>query len=481
MLERTRRAQGDMVRESSVGTATPASGVSFVDLNAVNFGELATAYRWNVRASLYAIQDLFTRDAYCAELVRNAVDFVVGGSDPVDFGVEAINQRFRDWRPLATAPEANVRDLRKFAMVSLFRDGDIIQEKAEARFDTGLRLYPLEPRYVFYNAQGRDRVQAGVEVNADLEPAAYHYYPTAQPIGSLNPTEERDIPADDVIHVFRYEWANQARGLSWLSHSYDPLRALREFDQLIPEGAARAIKTRGFLSVPNKYFTEARVEADDDDEIAAAKKLLREQDKDDFATTKIYPEDIEWVSQMSSGITQGNVITATRMILLERAARGFGLSAYSMSANFGDTGVYASRQAYLLDLKFYKNSQDYLQQFDRAVADWWVDYWREVEPELFAEYTGYTLQSSPFPYADPLRDAQALKILLSLPMTSPQQMMREQGVSVEQMKAEIKEWAAFQKEIRDEFGVEISQPFGGTESSDGEAEDSDFQKVDNMQ
>lgn len=480
MLNTVERNLSDSQAVSKRQVAGTMPQGSFVNLNAVNFGELATAYRWNIRASLYAIQDLFTRDAYCAELVRNAVDFVVGSKNPIKFKDPALQRRFDRWRWSATAPQANAKDLFKFAMTSLIRDGDIMLEKVESKSGVGIRLYPMEPRYIFSSQSYHKDTQAGIRVNEELEPISYHYEPLAQPIGSLNPNESRDIPAEDVIHCFRYEWANQARGLSWLSQSYDPLRALRAFDQLIPEGAERAIKTRGYLAVPNKYFTESRVEEEDADEIALAKRIIMENDIDDFSTTKLYPDDFQWVQQNSSGITQGDVIKATRLILMERAARGLGMSSYSLSGNFSDTGVYASRQAYTLDLKFYQNAQDYELQCAEAVADWWVDYHMEVYPEWFEGYTGYTLNPTPFPYADPLRDSQALKVLSGLGVMPPQLIAQDRGLDYEQVKQWYREQAEFAKELRDEYGFEIGRGVGQF-TDDESMDEEEVDKVDKME
>ena len=489
MLEKIRSWRRPVAEESPIESNTNTAveerqiepgvpGTSFVDLNAVNFGEVAVAYRWNIRAALFAIQDLYERDAYAMELVNSIVDFAVGDGMTVDFEDERLNRAFQNWSWAATAPNADIWELQRFAALTLIRDGDIMFEKSEAEEGIGLRLYPLEARYVFNSSTPRYKTQAGVQVDDDLTPLYIHYEPIAQPIGSLNPNQARSIPAHKVLHTFKFEWANQARGLSWLRRSYDPIRSLKDYDQLIIEGSDRMIRTRGFLEVPNKYFTEEVAEEDDTAETKAARKLLQSVDKDDFRRTKVYPEGVTWHQQASTGITQEGVIRVSRRILVARAARGVGISEYLLSADFADTGVYASRQAYTLDLRFFTSVQKYLKRFMTDVVDEFIAYYQEHMPEWFVSWQGrYTINSSPFPFADPLRDAQALKVLLGMGMTTPQQLMRDRNINVKQNMDEIREWAKFIKENKDDYGVDVSKAFGSvSDDSDDMAEE----KIDKM-
>jgi len=58
-------------------------------------------------------------------------------------------------------------------------------------------------------------VRAGVEVDADGAPRAYHLHP-ARILDFMEPVQTRRIPAADVLHVFRQLEPGQPRGVTWL-------------------------------------------------------------------------------------------------------------------------------------------------------------------------------------------------------------------------------------------------------------------------
>ena len=430
---------------------------SYVDLNTASLGTASVnLYLWNARANIALIQNVCERDPYARGLLRNIVDFSVGRGLQVDFGVDRLNKEFASWQWSATSPNSRIKDLQEFAVIQLVRDGDILLEKDESSGRTpGLKLYPVEGRYVYGNGAN---LQGGVEVDSSLRPVAYLYSPTSHPIGDINPLTARRIPADDVIHVFKVEHSNQVRGLSWLRSSINPLQSLREFDNLIILGAEKAVTNQGFLKFPTEWFTEGRQEEEADDEADAVKRMMERNLKIPKSGTKIYPEKAVWESQPSSGISDTEMINQIHTALMRRVVKGVGLSVYALTSDYGKTGVVNARQAYMADIKFYEEVQDYLNTFMHVVTDWWIDYWMDIRPDWFVGYESYEVSMPPFPFSDPLREANALERLNRMGAITPQQIIKSRGGSVKQTVQELREWAEYLAEIENDTGVNPLNP-----------------------
>ena len=430
---------------------------SYVDLNAFSLGSSSVnLYLWNTRANLSLIQNICERDSYASGLLRNIVGFSVGKGLQVDFGVDRLNKEFSGWRWSATSPTAKMKDLQEFAVRQLVRDGDILLEKDEsAGKSPGLKLYPVECRYVYGNGAN---LQGGVEVDNALRPVAYLYSPTSHPIGDINPLTSRRILADDVIHVFKIEHSNQVRGLSWLRTAVNPLQSLREFDNLVILGADKAVNNQGFLTFPSEWFTEARQEEEADDEVAAVRAMMERNVKIPRTGTKIYPQQASWVSTHSAGITDTEMIYQIYTFLMRRVVKAVGLSVYALTSDYGKTGVVNARQAYIADIKFYEEVQDYLHTFMCEVVDWWIDYWMDIRPDWFVGYKSYEISTPPFPFSDPLREANALERLNRIGAITPQQIIKGRGGSVQQTMQELREWAEMLAEIEKDTGVNPLNP-----------------------
>ena len=430
--------------------------------------------RWqSTRQDAYQAQLLYESDSYASELVQNAVKFAIGGGLVMNYDNEYVQPRWDRWSWNISSRLSRPPEMQALATTSLIRDGDIL---GHTRPDQGGVAPPvldiLEARYIGGIGSGQRSSQAGVKLDSQGRPVAYLYRPG---LGSWDGgvaggadllRDQTEIPADQVIHAFRLEYAHQVRGLSWIRRAIWPLLALRAFDVILERAAELAILDRGYWTIAMDLLedlTDTVDELDDDEEDGTAtadtraaliKEFLTRTDWDNVDKQKRLPDGMEWHEQKSAGITDSNMIESWRTQLIDRAVSGMGVSKQAVTDPASRTFP-ITRVDLMKDYRFYQLVQSYVIPWTEAVVDWWAEEMGKIDPAFAAEYGGVTITPPPFPYLDMLKDAQGLRALNDLGVISPQSIIRDRGHRPEDVQAEIMEWNKWRAEVIEETGLDI--------------------------
>jgi lambda family phage portal protein len=158
-------------------------------------------------------------------------------------GNAAIESEWKDWTRRGICEVTGKHswiDCQKLVVDSLIRDGEIlihfIRSKGANKF--GFQLQFLEADFLDeeYNKDlpNGSRIVMGVEISKTGRPLAYHIYP-----GSKHPYDEGQfgqavrtrIPADDILHLYHPERAQQTRGVPVFSNVASKMHMLDAYEE----------------------------------------------------------------------------------------------------------------------------------------------------------------------------------------------------------------------------------------------------------
>ena len=429
--------------------------------------------RWqSTRQDAYQAQLLYESDSYAGELVQNVVKFAIGDGLVVNFNNELIQAFWDRWPWNISSGLSRPPEMQALATTMLIRDGDIFgRKRPDADGEASPVLDFLEARYIGGIGNGGGSSQAGVKLDKQGRPVAYLYRPR---LGSWDGgvggganllRDQTEIPADEVIHAFRLEYAQQVRGLSWIRRAIWPLLALRAFDVILERAAELAILDRGYWTIAMDLLedmTDTVDELDEDEEAGTAtadtraaliKEFLTRTDWDNIDKQKRLPEGMKWQPQPSAGITDSRMIESMRTQWVERATAGLGVSKQAVTDPSSRTFP-ITRVDLMKDYKFYTLVQSYVIPFTQAVVDWWAEEMSLINDAFAAEYDGVSIIAAPFPYLDMLKDAQGLRALHDLGVISSQAIIRTRGRRPEDVQAEIMEDTKWRASVIEATGLD---------------------------
>lgn len=277
---------------------------------------------------------------------------------------------------------------------------------------------------------GGGYIVAGIEFSALGERVAYHIRP-ARPT-DLFPTarEAIRVPAEDVLHIFRPLGPGQVRGVSQLASI---LLTVNEFDQLqdaLLVGAKVAAMHTGFVTDVNNLGGAGEGFSDAD----ALGDISLEP-----GTMRVLPGGLDVKFNTPEQAKDG--ISFAKLTLGQIAA-GLGVPQHLVDGDL--TGAnYSSLRAGLLPFRakveqfvYHTLVPQFLDPvFRRVVTDEYLAGRLEL-PELAPALRAEWLAPRPM-QVDPAKDAQAVRELLSIGLTSRRQAVASLGWNVDRLDAEI--------------------------------------------
>jgi lambda family phage portal protein len=189
---------------------------------------------------------------------------------------ETIEAIWREWGQPENATvtgQMSLRELSQLLWDYLFRDGEYLVRKVRRRsLANGFALQVLEPDALNETRNGRldtgNIVKMGVEFNAERRPVAYYIRkpsPDLEVYGMATyGTDDDRVPADQILHGFFREYANQTRGIPQLMSVLFELKMLGEFDKAALIASRAGAAKMGFIIDENNEGTKHG--ADDEDE-----------------------------------------------------------------------------------------------------------------------------------------------------------------------------------------------------------------------
>jgi lambda family phage portal protein len=277
---------------------------------------------------------------------------------------------------------------------------------------------------------GGGYIVAGIEFSALGERVAYHIRPARPTDLFLTAREAIRVPAEDVLHIFRPLGPGQVRGVSQLASI---LLTVNEFDQLqdaLLVGAKVAAMHTGFVTDVNNLggAGEGFYDADALGDISL-----------EPGTMRVLPGGLDVKFNTPEQAKDG--ISFAKLTLGQIAA-GLGVPQHLVDGDL--TGAnYSSLRAGLLPFRakveqfvYHTLVPQFLDPvFRRVVADEYLAGRLEL-PDLTPAMRVEWLAPRPM-QVDPAKDAQAVRELLSMGLTSRRQAVASLGWNVDRIDAEI--------------------------------------------
>jgi len=321
---------------------------------------------------------------------------------------------------MAAAVQAEIVDGEAFFLLE-DRDGRAVLRQLPAEFVDESMTTELS---------GGGYIVAGIEFSALGERVAYHIRP-ARPT-DLFPTarEAIRVPAEDVLHIFRPLGPGQVRGVSQLASI---LLTVNEFDQLqdaLLVGAKVAAMHTGFVTDVNNLGGAGEGFSDAD----ALGDISLEP-----GTMRVLPGGLDVKFNTPEQAKDG--ISFAKLTLGQIAA-GLGVPQHLVDGDL--TGAnYSSLRAGLLPFRakieqfvYHTLVPQFLDPvFRRVVTDEYLAGRLEL-PDLAPALRAEWLAPRPM-QVDPAKDAQAVKELMSMGLTSRRQAVASLGWNVDRLDAEI--------------------------------------------
>lgn len=296
------------------------------------------------------------------------------------------------------------------------------------------------------------KIVMGVEVNEHDKPLAYYVRKdTTDYYGS---GERVRIPASEIIHVYKHQFAGQIRG-------YTPLAPV-----LLNLNAAQTYKRSELnASILNAVFMGMYVKTNptadayndyDDDQINEKGEVATELDSNTF---KYCPDGYD-VRQLNVNHPNSNLPSFFKA-LLKSIAGALGLSYNALTSDYQSTSYSSLRAANIQDHMTVKEIQQFIiDNWKVFQYETWLKYllisgltnlpYSKIDKFLMFDFQGKNPQG-----VDPLKELQAVQLRLSLGLTSPIQEIHNSGKDPVDVLNSIQKWQQMCKNRNIKFNNNI--------------------------
>lgn len=348
---------------------------------------------------------------------------------------EALESFFNDWSQRHNCDitgRHSFRDLCNLAVASAAVDGEFFFKKIRGR-DAGKWRFALQaldaqrcpPDLDVDRLQSGNHIRQGIEFNSYGRPVAYYFTTTKDSAAdySHNGRSFTRIPADEVIHGFVSDMVGQRRGLPWMATALWRLGMLNGFENAALVNARLGASKGGFFEWREGYGPEA----DEDQEI------YMEAEPGSFQELPAGVQFKAWDPQYPNGEFQ-----PFHKSILRGISSGLGVAYNNLASDLEGVNFSSIRQGTLDEREHWKELQEWL--IEQLIMPLWGDLLPiallvgiktptggTLRPEQLTKYQSVSWQPRRWQWIDPRADVDAaIKSKNSL-LTSPGQIMREQG------------------------------------------------------
>ena len=355
---------------------------------------------------------------------------------------DSIERAFYEWAQRGVCEitgKMGFSDLIRAILRGTATDGEYLVRKVRGaaagnRFGYALQLIDMDRLDTLHNrapTEGVNAIIMGVEVNAFRRPVAY-YILTAHPSDHAQERRRERIPAEEILHDFITERAEQVRGIPWMTGSMLSLHHLGEFEQSALLAARKGADTLGFFVSPDgepPIGSDADADTGEPITVSVPGSYDTLPEGYDFR-----PYDSRYPDAMMADFTKG---------FLRKIASGFGVSAHNLTGDMNDVNYSSARIAELAERDGWLVLQDwFIQSFLKPVfMDW-------LETSLLAsaivtqngtplpasrleKFRAHHWQGRRWQWVDPVKDIEAARLAIKSGIASPQMIAAQNGVDVE--------------------------------------------------
>lgn len=374
-----------------------------------------------------------------------AVNWVNGQPIPDEADSDYIERAFRAWSAPETATvtrQLSFRKVQELVLETVARDGDVFVVMLRGRDvnEFGFTLQIVEPDYVDekYNEvlPNGNVVVMGVEMTTGRRPVAYHFAERKDRLGIwgahvIGPPYRR-VPAEDVIHIYDPERADQTRGVTWLAQGMVNAHQLRGYIEATVVAARGGACHMGFLQDPGGGAEEYLGSGTD-----ASGATIRELTPgliEDIGRKQFVPYDPKFPQEVFEPFVKAMI----RLI-----ASGLGVSYQTLSGDLSDTSYASGRQGLLDERETYRSIQEFLREkfLDRVFAEWLTMAILTGRLNLplskFAKFNAPKWTGRRWSWVDPVKDVEAARTARAAGFKSATQIIAEAGGEIEDIYREI--------------------------------------------
>jgi len=447
--------------------------------------------RWSLRRMRARCRELARNDPYARHFLTMVAVNVVG---PIGFKHQAqvrdndgklnrrindkIEEAFAEWSEEVTIDgRLSLGGFMRQGIKGVGREGETIVRLWRGFEGNRFRfaLEAIDPDQLdekFSRPAGTDgeaEIRLGVEVNPFGRPIGYHIWNKPEKLIGTDwrPRERERIPADQIVHLYDQERANQTRGLPWFLAVAMNLKMLAGYSEAELVAARTAAAKQGwFVKKGDAPSAGEAVSADADNRVAmeANPGLM------DFAPDGYTFES--WTPEHPTTAFAAFVKSKLREI-----ATGMSVSYNALASDLEGVNYSSMRSGLLLEREVWRMLQHWwIGAFLRKIYAEWLNMAllsgelvldsRNARKFVAAKWTGRGWQ-----LVDAEKEINAGVTAIQTGLDSRTDILAEQGRDFE----DVMEKLAEEEELAEEYGVDISGPkptasalFGGDKKADDE-------------
>ncbi len=351
----------------------------------------------------------------------------------------AVEAAYREWSKRGNCDvtgSLSMRQIESMAVECAARDGEFMVRLVTGTDGGAFRfaLQVLDPQRCPVDFDRADLprgayIRQGIEFNKYGRPLAYHFNVDAEQrdadcyaYGGRN---LRRIPADEILHGFVPEFVGQRRGIPWLSTGLFRAKQASAMEDSAVVAARLGSAKMGFIQFKEGFGPDA-------DELGGG-NLTYDAEPGAFPLLPEGAEVKEWGGQFPSG-----ELVPFAKHLLRAFAAGGGVSYPTLSQDLADVNFSSIRHGVLEEREFFKERQAWLiEQLCAPVFERWLPRalltgmvkhkGKAITADNVDRLAAAEWQGRRWQWVDPRADQSAAESSKNNLLSSPSQLIREQG------------------------------------------------------
>jgi lambda family phage portal protein len=385
------------------------------------------------------------------------------------FGNDVIERAWRQWGRKGTCTvdgRLSWVDAQRLFVENLVRDGEVLVRLVNYPNRFGMALEFIEPDLLDeqynHDLPNGNKIRMGVELDKFNRPVAYHLltrHPGDFQGGMIGKSKWVRVPADNLLHLYLPERAQQTRGVPMMAVAITSLKMLHGYREAELVAARVGASKMGVITSPSGDGFMG-----DDTENSHTPILDAEP-----GTFQQLPAGFD--IKMFDPTHPTTAFADFEKAVLRGIASGLGVSYTSLASDLEGVSYSSIRQGALEDRDQWKVVQDFLiQHFVQPVFERFLMKIMEggvinipaTRFDKFAEATVFRARG--FQWVDPQREMQAAVVGLQNGILSLQDVANQYGRDVEETFDQIEA----EKQMAESYGISLAfQPFGGGQSAYG--------------
>lgn len=344
-----------------------------------------------------------------------------------------------------------------FLIKALATDGEILVRKIRNFKGNPFRfaLQPIDPDlldHLFMRSplDGQNEIRLGIEIDPYGAPIAFWFW-DRHPSDLINISARKRIrvPADDVIHFYREDRANQSRGYTWFNSVMMPAKMLDGYVEAEVVAARIGSAKMGFLQSKTAADSEPPIS----DGTNPRAKIEMEASPGSFEELPPGMEFKEWNPEHPSTAFPNFIKAMQRWI-----AAGLGVGYNGLSGDLEGVNYSSIRADMLIERDEWRSLQSlWITQFLENVYCEWIEF-AQLSGQLILDNRPdeafLDVQHIPrgWQWVDPLKDVNASIAEIDNGLNSRARVCAEQGLDFEEIANELLE----EQDIIDELGLVLT-------------------------